>query len=94
MDRRVPRHSAAGPAVVHRTAHAGSGRQDVRKVHGVRPGLYQAAVRITGTRPVQSHPDLFGRGLQLGGTLYGEFFFFVEQLHKMNWREASYQQGV
>lgn len=73
MDRRVPDHSHHVAALVHSPAHAGGGRQDVRKVHGVRAGLYQTVVRVTGTGRVQPHQDLSGRGLQFGRALYGEF---------------------
>lgn len=71
MDQRVSRSHRGPAAGIYRAPSAGGGRQNVRKVHGVRAGIHQAAVRIGRAAGLQPYPGLPGRGLQLGGTFYG-----------------------
>lgn len=72
MGRRVSASSLGPSSGLYRAAHAGSGRQNVRKVNGIRPGVHQATVRGRPTARLQSHPHLPGRGLPLGRTLYSK----------------------
>ncbi|XP_055587738.1 uncharacterized protein LOC129740150 isoform X2 [Uranotaenia lowii] len=71
MDQRVSEARGHPAARLYRPAPAGSRRQDVRKIDGVRAGVHQESVRIGRAGRLQSDPGLPRRGLQLGGTFHG-----------------------
>lgn len=73
MDIRVLGQSGVAEAAIYCAASTGGRRQNLRKVHGIRTGIHQATLRITWIGNVQSHSNLSGRRLHIGGTFYGKY---------------------
>jgi len=71
MAKRISRKDRRRTAPFPGPPPTGGGRQDVREVHGVRPGVHQVPLRCSRNGRLHLRTHLHGRGLQIGRALYG-----------------------
>jgi len=79
MAPRIPRQDIARTAPIPGPPPSGSGREDLREVHGVRPGVHQVPLRCPRNGRIHLRSHLHGRGFQVSRTLYGGWIVFLGQ---------------